>query len=243
MRKVLLTLFAVTLVFGLVLALGASDVAAMSSFKQLPSGMDNCATCHTGAGLKKIPDHTGKTGTCESCHAKPAPVPAPAPAPAPKPAAPAPSTTAPAVTAPKPAPAPAPAVPKIVKKNMDFAVVGVVGGTKYTAKNTLEVVIDNGHAYIKVRDFVGLAGDYLNITKFSWDNDAKAVHIATAVNHGVLDTKKKAFEINGVEIVPAQGAKIINNHAYVPIRAFVEALGGTVQYDAKAGITISVPKF
>ncbi|MBS4025129.1 MAG: hypothetical protein KGZ96_05575 [Clostridia bacterium] len=241
MRKVLLTLFAVTLVFGLVLALDASDATAMSSFKSLPSGMDNCATCHTGAVLRKMPDHTGKTGTCESCHSKPAP--APAPAPAPKPTAPAPSTTAPAVSAPKPAAAPAPVVPKVVKKNMDFTVVGVVGGTKYTAKNTYEVVIDNGHAYIKVREFIGLAGGYLNITNFSWDNNAKAVHLATSVNHGVLHTKKKAFEINGVEIVPAQGAKIINNHAYIPVRAFVEALGGTVQFDAKTGITIFVPKF
>lgn len=245
MKKLLMTLFVVTLVFGLVLAIGGDEAAAMSSLKEVQAGTANCATCHTGAGLVKIPDHSSYTGTsCETCHQAAAPEPAPAPAPAPAPSAPA-APAAPAANdkPAAPAPAPRPAAPVTVKQNMDFTVVGTFDGTRYTATNNFEVRNYQNHVYIKVRDLVDLVGDYLYITEFNWDNTAKAVNFATLNNQVVINTKQAAFEINGVEIVPSRGARIIDNFVYVPVRAFVEALGGTVLFDAKDGITVSVPKF
>ncbi|MDW7673610.1 MAG: stalk domain-containing protein [Bacillota bacterium] len=222
MKKVSLVLVGMLLVFGL-FAANAGDADALAS---MGAYNPSCDTCHgEGKQAKPLPEQKA---------AAPAPAPTPAPAPAPTTGSSAPSAPI-APVAPR-------AISGVFNKTMDFTVVGVMSGTKYTAKNSLEVKVDNGYTYIKVRDLVDMAGQYINIVDFSWDNKAKAFHIKTLANHGAIFTAKKAFEVNGVEIVPEKGAKLINNHVYVPVRAFIEALGGSVHYDTTQGISISFPQ-
>ncbi|MGB4437759.1 MAG: stalk domain-containing protein, partial [Sedimentibacter sp.] len=76
----------------------------------------------------------------------------------------------------------------------------------------------------------------------SWNQSSKKATVKTAAYTAVFTIDSKTFTVNGETKTLIGSAKLINERTMVPIRAFSEAIGAKVNYDAAAN-TASVDYF
>ncbi len=212
MRKRFLKGFFFTTVLLLTVLMFAA--AAMA----FPTLGNDCASCHKPGGpAKPLPGSTPAPAPAPK--SAPAPAPKSAPAPAPK------SAPAPAKEALAPAPAPASGV-----LSSNSAVVSVNG-----VMRKVEIYQEKGVVYVPARAL----GEFFSIYP-EWDNKNKAVSWRLGKDTLTVFTKKSQLAINGEQTAMKTGAKLVKGRTMIPVRAFVEALGGTVTTDS-FGIFVILP--
>jgi len=96
----------------------------------------------------------------------------------------------------------------------------------YTEETGAPFIDENGRSLVPLRSTL----EALGLT-IGWDQDKYAAIVYRGNDVVTVPIGKKVVIHNGNEINLDTSAQIVNSRTYVPIRAIVEALGGTVEWD------------